>query len=141
MRVVLDTNLIISGMLWSGTPRDVLRAAANGQVEAVTSEALVDELRDVLKREKFNKYLERLEKSPEDLVTAYLDYTKVVETVSIADATIRDVKDVKMLETAVGGEATHIATGDDDLLVLQTYKTITILNARDFLELLQTDKD
>lgn len=134
MRVVFDTNLVISGLLWAGVPRHALRLAVNQRVTAITSEALVDELRDVLKREKFQKYLERLQKNPEALVADYLQYTTVIEPTPIPDDAIRDMDDVKVLEAAVGGKATHITSGDDDLLTLKTYAGIPIMTARELID-------
>jgi putative PIN family toxin of toxin-antitoxin system len=83
MRAVFDTNLVVSGLLWKGKPHHVLQAASAGRVEAVTSEDLVDELRDVLKRPKLAKYIQRVSRTEEALVTGYLSYTGVVEPVTI----------------------------------------------------------
>lgn len=138
MRVVFDTNLVVSGLLWSGAPRRALRIAADKRVTAITSEALVDELRDVLKREKFHKYLERLQKTPEELVADYLQYTSVVEPAPVADDAVRDVDDVKVLEAAIGGKATHITTGDDDLLTLKTYAGIPIMTVGELIDSIQS---
>lgn len=138
MRVVFDTNLVVSGLLWSGAPRQALRIAADKRVTAITSEALIDELRDVLKREKFHKYLERLQKTPEELVADYLQYTSVVEPAPVADDAVRDVDDVKVLEAAIGGKATHIASGDDDLLTLKTYAGIPIMAVRELIDSIQS---
>jgi putative PIN family toxin of toxin-antitoxin system len=134
VRVVFDTNLIVSGMLWSGSPHKVLQLAIEQRVIAITSEGLVEELRDVLKRKKFEKYLERLQKTPEMLVMAYLDYATVVEPSQLADEKIRDADDVKVLEVAIGGKASYIVSGDDDLLSLRNYAGIAIITARQLLD-------
>jgi uncharacterized protein len=134
MRVVFDTNIVISGMLWGGTPREVLQLAKGTEVDAVTSEPMLDELRDVLHREKFTKYLQRLNKSVEQLVSEYLEYTAVIESTIIEGDVIRDIKDIIVLETAVGGDAKYIVSGDDDLLILKRFNTIKITDARNFLD-------
>ena len=139
MRVVFDTNLVISGLLWSGAPRQALNIAAAKQVTAITSEALVDELRDVLKREKLRKYLERLQKTPEALVEEYLSYTSVIEPATVPEDAVRDIDDVMVLEAAVGGKATCIASGDDDLLSLNSYADIPILSVRTFIQRVMPD--
>lgn len=51
MRVVLDTNVVVSGLIWGGQPYQLLRAATDGEVELFTSPLLLDELREVLARE------------------------------------------------------------------------------------------
>jgi len=139
MRVVFDTNLVVSGLLWSGAPRRALQIAATQHVTAITSEALVDELRDVLKREKFRQYLERLQKTPEALVQEYLSYTDVIAPVAVPKDTVRDIDDVMVLGAAVGGKATYIASGDDDLLSLNSYAGIPILSVRAFIQHVMPD--
>lgn len=133
-RVVFDTNLVVSGLLWSGAPRQALRIAAERRVEAVTSEALVDELRDVLKRDKFHKFLQRLHQTPEALVAEYLRYTGVIEPAPVAPDAVRDLDDVKVLEAALGGQAAEIVSGDDDLLSLRAYAGIEIITVKEFIE-------
>ncbi|NEO52174.1 MAG: putative toxin-antitoxin system toxin component, PIN family [Okeania sp. SIO3B5] len=49
MRIILDTNTVISGLLWRGKPFEVLELVRSGQVEAYTSEAMLEELLDVLR--------------------------------------------------------------------------------------------
>ena len=133
-RVVFDTNLVVSGLVWSGAPRQALRIAAERRVEAVTSEALVDELRDVLKRDKFHKFLQRLHQTPEELVAEYLRYTGVIEPVPVAPDAVRDLDDVKVLEAALGGQAAEIVSGDDDLLSLRAFASIEIITVKEFIE-------
>jgi putative PIN family toxin of toxin-antitoxin system len=53
MRVVLDTNILVSGLLWSGGPRAILDAARRGEIQMFTAQMLLDELAHVLKRDKF----------------------------------------------------------------------------------------
>jgi putative PIN family toxin of toxin-antitoxin system len=53
MRVVADTNVVVSGLLWRGNPRRVLDAARDGIIELFTSIVLLEELEDVLSRERF----------------------------------------------------------------------------------------
>lgn len=140
MRVVLDTNVIISGMLWSGTPRNVLQLAKSEKITTVTSELMLDELRDVLQREKFAKYLQRLDKSPEELVGEYLEYTSIIEPIDLKGDIVRDAKDVIVLETAVGGDANYNVSGDEDLTILEQFKTIEIVNVNKFLNSIESNE-
>jgi hypothetical protein len=127
MRVVFDTNVVISGMLWSGTPHTALRLATTERVDAISSELLLDELRGVLQRGKFEKYLQRIDKSVEQLIDEYLEYTQIIEPASVPKDAVRDIKDTIVLETAIGGNATYIVSGDDDLLTLGAYVNISCL--------------
>jgi putative PIN family toxin of toxin-antitoxin system len=139
MRVVYDTNVVISGLIWSGLPGEALRAAADGRVGAVASEALVDELRAVLARSKFEKYLKRRSTTPEELVSHYLSFTQIVEPHHLPPNLVRDLKDVMVLEAAVGGKVACVITGDDDLLTLKSHADIRILTVADFLDLLSSE--
>lgn len=107
MRVVFDTNVIVSGILWAGTPHRALQIAANKQVTSISSEMLVDELRDVLKREKLQKYLARLQTTTEKLVERYLSFTRIIEPATELESTVRDRDDLIVLATAVGGNVDY----------------------------------
>lgn len=133
MRVLFDTNLVISGLLWSGTPQQVLHLAATKRVVAVTSEALVDELRDVLKREKLHRFLTRRGQTSEDHVAVYLSYTSIVEPAADVEAeSVRDPEDVKVIAAAVGGRVEYLVTGDEDLLTLQRFEDVLIVSPANF---------
>ena len=71
MRITADTNTVISGSLWHGSPRRVLDAARDGLVELYTSPELISELENVLNREKFAKRLASANRSVKDIVTNY----------------------------------------------------------------------
>jgi hypothetical protein len=139
MCVVFDTNVVVSGLLWSGAPRQALNIAAARQVSAMTSELLIDELRDVLKREKFRKTLERSQKTPEAWVENYLSYTTIIEPASVPEESVRDIDDLRVLEAAIGGKAVCIVSGDDDLLSLGSYAGIPILPVRAFIQRMMPD--
>ena len=113
IRAVIDANVVISGLFWRGLPREVFQAAAQGRYVTLTTEPLLDELRNTLSKQKFVPYLTTL-------------------TISI-DA-VRDPKDRAVLACAVGGKADYIVSGDNDLLVLTVYESIPILNVAQFLE-------
>jgi putative PIN family toxin of toxin-antitoxin system len=137
MQVVLDTNLIISGMFWMGLPHDVLLLAYQHKMQALTSEPLIEELKDVISRDKFNKNLKRLQKTPDDMINLYLSHVLVIEPSEVPQGTVRDLKDDKIIACAVGGQANYIITGDDDLLVLKQYQAIHIVTASQFLTIIK----
>jgi len=141
MHIVFDTNVVISGLIWSGAPRDALQLAEKGDVQAIASETLIDELRSVLQRTKFEKHLKRRNATPSGLVSLYLSYTQIIEPDVLPLDIVRDIKDVMVLEAAVGGNAACVVTGDDDLLTLKTYQNIRILTVTDFLNMLSSEND
>jgi putative PIN family toxin of toxin-antitoxin system len=134
MRVVFDTNLIISGLLWSGTPNKALQFVFDKTIVLITTEALIDELRDVLKRDKFKKYLDRLQKLPEELVEDLLQYAVIAEPITVDNPDLRDRDDLIVLEAAIGGKATFVTSGDDDLLSLRSYMNIPIITASQLIQ-------
>ena len=68
MRAVADTNTVISGLLWQGTPRQILDAALYNTIELFTSVALLAEMEEVLHREKFARRLSLANLTPDEFV-------------------------------------------------------------------------
>ena len=131
LRVVPDTNLIVSAMLTGGTsPQQALEYVISRGTILLSTDTF-DELESVLLRSGFDKYvpigtrlnlLARLENQG--------NWTTVTQTITAC----RDPKDNKFLELAVSGQASHIITGDGDLLALHPFDSIPIVTPRDFLE-------
>ncbi len=130
MRLVLDTNIIISGLLWGGTPRQLLELGRDGQATLFTSSMLLNELIDVLERKKFASILSSQSITPTFLMQRYGMLAKLVKPLPI-ERTVRDIDDDIVLATALAAKADIIATGDHDLLVLHPWQGIRILNATD----------
>lgn len=79
MRVVADTNIVVSGLLWRGNPRRILNAARAGDIQLFTTSVLLTELEDVLSREKFVARLASAGVMPHDVVLGYAALASVVE--------------------------------------------------------------
>lgn len=130
MRFVLDTNTLISAALFArSTPRQAFDAALD-RGELLTSESCLAELNQVLHRPKFARYLTPFEA---DLFINQYSLKATVVDVSSMITDCRDAKDNKFLELAIDGVATCIITGDQDLLVLHPYLTVSIVTPFDFL--------
>ncbi len=132
IRIVLDSNVILSAALFKGsTPRQALdKASTTGQI-LISNEILV-ELTDIFNRSKFDRY------SSKQLRNEFLnDFLAIVENVQIVQkiTACRDRKDDKFLELAVNGNANYIITGDQDLLVLNPFQDISIISVSDYLSL------
>jgi uncharacterized protein len=130
-RFVLDANVLVSALLFSqGKPRQSLKKAqAIGVV--LMSDSTFDELERVLSRPKFDKYV-----LPSKRVEFLQDLAETVEFVDVTAQILecRDPKDNQYLDLAVSGKAECIVTGDDDLLVLNPFRSIKILTAQAFLD-------
>ena len=132
MRLVLDTNVIVSAALLAGSvPRQAFdKALDEGTI--LISGPVVLELAEVLCREKLNKYL--LEEDRMRFLVALLKETELVEvTETVTEC--RDIKDNKFLELALSGKADYVVSGDQDLLVLSPFRGIPVLTPREFLNI------
>lgn len=130
-RFVLDTNVLISGLLFKTSVPFRAIELAEKQGIILYSEATLNELEQVLNRKKFNKYL-----SLEDRQLFLLKFISSSQLVSIAEniTVCRDEKDNKFLELAVSGIANVIVTGDLDLLVLNPFQSVEILTPDMFID-------
>jgi putative PIN family toxin of toxin-antitoxin system len=132
LRVVFDTNVVISALLLPlSVPRQALdRAAREGRL--LISAATTAELDEVIRRPGFDKYL-----SEEDRIEFLTTLVHEAELVSVVEAVAdcRDPRDNKFLELAVSGRATHIVTGDSDLLALHPFRGISVVSPSAFLTL------
>ena len=132
MRVVIDTNTWISRLLLSDSvpARAVDRALQ--EAEVLVSEASIEELADVLSRDKWDRYLSIAERQ-EFLRGLYRVTTMIPVLSEVEDC--RDPKDNKFLALAFDAQADYLVTGDRDLLVLNPWREIGIIKPADFLTL------
>jgi putative PIN family toxin of toxin-antitoxin system len=100
VRVVLDTNVVASALLWGGTPERLMEAAGEGALELVTSEALLAELAGILGRSKFAEKLKHKHLSALDIVARYREIAETVEAPAIEEARLRDPDDATVLACA-----------------------------------------
>jgi uncharacterized protein len=133
MRVVADTNIVVSGLFWRGPPREILDAARVGTVELFTSGALLAELGDVLNRPKLIQHLAAASVTVDALVLGYAALATIVTAMPIAPVILADPDDDAVLACAVAARADVIVSGDTHLLQLGTYQAISIRSARQLL--------
>ncbi len=134
MRLVLDTNTVLSGLLWSGAPAKLIDVAQAGRIELFTSAPLLAELQGVLMRSKFTRQLTKRALIVNDLFDGYAALATVVNQAPIAPSVARDPDDDQVLACAVAAEANLIVSGDRDLLSLATFEGIPIVTATEALE-------
>ena len=130
IRIVLDTNVIVSALVFGGVPRGVLELAEAGQCELFHSEPIQTEVRRVL-AEKFEW--------PRAMLQQVLPVLWSMGTLVVPRTTLNvvpaDPDDNRILECAVAAHAQVVVSGDRHLLDLQNYKSIPIVTPRQFLEL------
>ena len=105
MRLVLDTNAAVSGLLWHGNPGKLIDAAQAGSVTLYTTAPLLAELHGVLGREKFAKHLQDRGLSAIDIFESYSALTTVIVPAIIPPAIIDDPDDDAVLACAVAAKA------------------------------------
>ncbi|WP_373509395.1 putative toxin-antitoxin system toxin component, PIN family [Thiocapsa sp.] len=131
---MLDTNIVISGLIWGGMPRRLLDLARDGRVTLFTSSVLLDELAEVIARSKFEAMLTSQDFTPAFLIQRYGMLARLVTPRAI-ERIVRDADDDAVIATALAAQADVIVTGDYDLLTLRAYNEIQILNPADAVHL------
>ena len=132
IRIVLDTNTIISAIGWKHSkPRRILEACLSGKYLLVESPGLLKEFAAVMERPKFGFIPEEQKK---ELVTRLINYCEIVEPTKKINIIKSDPSDNKVLECALEGKAQYIVSGDNHLLRLKVYMGIRIVTAAEFLE-------
>lgn len=132
VKVVLDTNIIISGIGFGGKPRKILHLALENKIKSVTSAVLLAELEDVITK-KFPKLASYLELIHRKIKKKFL-IVKPKKSLFV----VGDEDDNRVLEAAVEGDCEYIITGDQDLLRLNSFRKIEIVNSERFLEIFKT---
>ena len=129
---LFDTNTIISALLFeeSNSGLALKRALESGIL--LLSMDVAEEYANVLRRDKFDHYVRR--RIREEFLRTLIKEATFVEITETIQA-CRDSKDDKFLELAVSGGAPCLITGDEDLLILNPFREISILSPRQFLEL------
>ncbi len=130
-RYVFDTNTIVSALLFENSNPGRALQEATDRGALLLSLEIAEELAEVLRRNKFDRYVRR--KIREEFLKALIQQAVFVEVTENIQA-CRDPKDDKFLELAVSGNATQVITGDRDLLALNPFRGISILTPKQFLE-------
>lgn len=127
VKVILDTNLIVSALVYGGKPEQIYRLVLEKKIIAYISPFIITEVIEVLtKKFHFNQIkLRQIERK----VRKNFIVINPTEVISF----VRDPDDARVLEAAVEGDCNYIITGDQDLLDLKEYQKIKILTAEEFL--------
>lgn len=128
MRLVLDTNVVVSALVWGGTPYKLLRAATDGDIELVASPALMDELREVLAREHLASRLAQQRSSVQQAIELYGELVIHISPLTAPRAVPRDKDDDQVVAAAIAASADLLVSGDADLLSMGSYEGIAIVS-------------
>ena len=132
MRIVVDTNVLVSGILFGGRPADLIRLVLMRAVSAVATQAIIDEYQstmDYLMR----KYNGRGLSFPLKSICSAMEIIPAQSQVHVC----RDPDDDKFVSCAIDGQCYYIVSGDKDLLTLKEYSDVKIVTVSVFFELLK----
>ena len=129
MRLVLDTNIVASGLLWNGVPAQLVDAARADKIEIFTSRVLLAELTRILCRAKCANVIAASGLSLDELVLSYAELATLVTPEPIPATVLNDPDDDHVLACALAAKADLIVSGDRDLLTLKSFREIPIVTA------------
>lgn len=130
MRVILDTNVFISGIFFSGPPSQILKAWGNQNFQIVLSKQILDEYQRVAKA--LSSKFPTVDILP--IIELITIHGQCVDTQGFDISVCEDPDDNKFIECAIAGKCNIIISGDKHLLKLAGYQGIMVLNPRDFAE-------
>lgn len=135
MRLVLDTNVVLSALRWRGTPYRLLSAIAQQpRVQLCSSTALLDQLADVLTRPSAAKRLALIGRTARELLVDDIEVIELVEPVSVPRVVVGDIDDDQVIAAAVAAQADLIVSGDrKHVLPLGSHQGIEIIDSAEAL--------
>ncbi|MBL8471538.1 MAG: putative toxin-antitoxin system toxin component, PIN family [Rhodocyclaceae bacterium] len=141
MRIVLDTNIVLSALLWRGTPHQLLVAiGAQSNIQIYSSAALLGELADVLTRPWAAQRLAVIGRTAGAVLADYIEVTELVEPDSVPRVVPGDADDDHVIAAALAARADLIVSGDrKHLLPMRSHRGIPIIEAAEALRLISSD--
>lgn len=131
IRVIIDTNVFVSGTIWKGAPHKVLALWSTGKFKLVVSHEIVSE---------YDAVLNNLLNHQPELVSQILETVRIhaeyVDPVKLQKPVSRDPKDDMFIAAALAGRVDYIVSGDKDLVVLDGVMGLRVLKPRQFLDLI-----
>jgi putative PIN family toxin of toxin-antitoxin system len=131
-RLVLDSNVWISGALWTGVPHRIIRLIERNEALAFATPSMLDEVREALGRPKFAARFRVLESSPSEIMEALTEMVTVVAEGRVLPVVLRDPEDDKVLACVVSSNADCLISGDRHVLDLERYGTVPICKPAQF---------
>ena len=137
LKLVLDTNTIISAFFWEGNEAELLRKIEQGKAELYDTNETLNEVKEVIKRPKFIEVMRRADLTPDQIMEKIVSLSHLVIAPKLNIKACRDEKDNKFLECAESAKADYLVSGDEDLLVLKEFNGVIIVRTGRMLELLK----
>ena len=129
MRIIIDTNIVISGAFFNGLPKTILKSVADEKFDVFISDEILKEyhksVKEMLEKDKYHLNFALFE--------AFMKNIKMIESKSNVKI-CRDPDDDKFINCAIDAKAIYIVSGDKDLLTIGQYEDIEILTAKEFYD-------
>jgi uncharacterized protein len=135
IRAVLDTNVVLSALLWRGKPLELIEAAADGNIDLFTTDQLIGELAASLSKPRLSLQVAATGLSVQGHVANYLAIAALVEADASPPSISRDRDDDHVIAAAVAARASLVVTGDADLLVLERFQNCLFVTVKECLEI------
>lgn len=129
MRIVIDTNVLISGVFFGGFPRKILSAVVGQKITACATAEIINEYEEIV-QEMIDRKQGHINRA---ILSPLIKVMEIIEPVTHVEI-CRDPDDNKFLECAKDSYALYIVSGDNDLLVIEKYENIQIITAKNFCE-------
>lgn len=130
LKVVMDTNVFVSGVFFSGPPYQILKAWQSGEFELVVSQEILDEYRRV--GEILSAERPQVDLNP--VLTFVIEHAKVYQPVELKESVCEDPDDDKFFACALASGSKVIISGDKHLLKVSGYHNIEVLKPREFVD-------
>ena len=137
LKLVLDTNILVSAFFWEGNEAGLLRKIEQGKAKLYITNEILKEVEEVIKRPKFDKVRKNAGLTPDQIMQKIVSLSHLVIAPKLNIKVCRDEKDNKFLECAESAKADYLVSGDDDLLVLKEHNGIPMVRTWKILQLLE----
>lgn len=128
MRIVIDTNVLISGIFWGGIPAEIVHAWTNERCKVICSAEIIAEYGEILKRVNPGFELSELDK----ILSFLISRSEIIQPAHWFKIVLEDPEDDKFIDCAFHGQADAIISGDKHLLQLNKFGPIRILSSSEF---------
>ncbi len=134
MRIVADTNVLISATFWKGDSFKIIEKVENKEIELIISKEIIEEYANVLNYEEIREKVKTKSLAARFTIGAIIGMATIVQPKEKVDIIKEDSDDNKFLEAALEGKADFIIGQDNHLLKIREFKGIKILKPEEFLK-------
>jgi putative PIN family toxin of toxin-antitoxin system len=140
VRAIIDTNVLLAGLLWHGTPHALLERVRDGTLTLISSPVLLAELTEVFRRPKLDAILAQSSTSREHSLAEVQALAEIIAPAPLPGPVCRDPDDDAVLALALAAQVDFIVSGDNDLLDLQTFESVPIVTPAEALRRIEAQK-